>query len=611
MPELFLDVRFEPLAEIDENSQNVEFLRSFFEELLAQDKLFKVYTYADLVTSQAMGEMFWMKARQPRHWARLLWRALVFKLAQRYEDDSFTLAAHNCPALAWLGVVAQVPLEEIRQAREFLESRREHASLLVTSLFDEDLKEFCTQGRWLRDASRQAAWACWASFQCMGLKATVGPTMESNRLWLQEHFATLAPKARYLLPQCGFTDVYFADHPEQYGQIREAFVRWGKERGLARSFTGKKKPKPAPGKKFRVGIVCANWRKDHSIYKAFSRQVYAMRERFELVLVNPRPTSRCDDKHMFAKVVDIPVRATHQRGEFMLELDEKALVAEKLDALYFLETYTGEAEALMMLRRYAPVQISGYGTLASTKSPFMDWFITGSWAEPELVQPLHTERICQVPGLGMLSAARAHIEPLKLPDRKPRLVSTANFIKYRTGYVDTLVQAAQDLGDEARVVLIPNRTYLDALWLKDQVEARSPEGLLDWHFTLTETYMPLVAASCAVLGSWPFGGYTTIVDAFSLDVPAITYEAMGPAGKVASGVARAVGLPEWTIARTPEEFRRACVRIVREPQERQTMVRTLQANKQVLFGQSQEHYLGDAIEAILRHPEAPFLRIEA
>lgn len=610
MPELFVEVRFEPLEAAQESSENVQFIRSFFEELMAQDKLFKVYTYADLVTSLAMGDMFWMKAQQPRHWARLLWRGLIAKLGERYADDSFTLAAHNTAAVVWLGAVACVTAEDVHQARAFLESRRQYGSLLATSLFDTDLQVFCKQGRWLEDSNKQTAWACWASFQCMGLKATVGESMEANRKWLQENLEVLAPKAKYFLPQCGFTDVYFADSPEQYGQVRSALINWGKEHGLMRSFTGKKRPKVAANKKFRVGIVCANWRKDHSIYKAFYRQVYAMRERFELVLVNPRPTSKFDDAHMFAKVVNIPIRAAQQQGEFGIALDEKALVAEKLDALYFLETYTGEAEALMMLRRYAPVQICGYGPLASSRSPFMDWFITGSWAEPEMVQPLHTERICQVPGLGMLSSQRESVSPMKLPDSKARLVSTANFIKYRTNYVDTLVRTAQDLGNKARVVLIPNRTYLDALWLKDQVDARSPKGLLDWHFTLKEDYMPLVAASCAVLGSWPFGGYTTIVDAFSLDVPAITFEGLGPAGRVASGVARAVGLPEWTIARSPEEFQRACVRIVREPEERQAMVRTLQANKAVLFGQEQEHYLGDAIEAILRNPDAPFLRIE-
>lgn len=593
----------------DESAELALLARRIGNDLVGEASLFGVFRMLQAIQGLEAGESFWHKTSHPQFWARFFWNVAAHKLQRQYPDESVVVALSMSPVLGLLGATAGVSADELSGMRARLAASREGGALCVTSLFDEDLPEFAQADGWLAQRNKRALFATWLSQQQLGIKGTVTELLERNRRWALDRLSELAPEALFFQPQSAFSDVYCADSPSQYGQVREAFMAWARAKGQFKSMTGKRGYKAVPGKRPRVGIVSANWVPHHSAYKALHRQVYAMRDRFELVLVNLSPWRQPADATMFSKVVPVPLKLALSPRGYHLDLDDRQLVAEKLDVLYFAEAYTQEADSLMMLRRYAPVQVTGYGFLSSTRSPFMDWYITGAAVEPELIQPLYSERICQVPGIGLLSSRRPAVAPLRPADGFPRVVSTTSQIKYRVAYLQALKRIGEGLGTRGRLLVLPNRPFLDSIQATAAVRKRLEGTPVDHATALKDDYLATLAGAAVMLDSFPFGGYTTLVDAFSYGVPVVTREGVGAAGRLGAAVARMAGMPEWAIARTDDEYVAAALRLVHEPEERAALSLHLRSGLDALFEPGQEHALGEAIAQILASPKAAYLQI--
>ena len=576
------------------------FGESFLRDILQASHPFFLYEIATLVTSRVMGERFWSRTTQRSGWARLYWSAFVAKLCVRHPQDQPVLLLNLGAYLGWLAQAGGVTPQELAQARQSLAFRTEGA-LCVTHLLQDDLMEV------LQDVSRDALLGTWLSMQLMLLPGTFTPRMEQRRAWAQDLLGKLAPKAEFVQPQSAFCDVYFADDATRYAQVRDAFVAWGRAHGQVQNYSGNKLPKPQSGKKPRVGIASANWHQDHSSYKALSRQVRVLAERFELVLVNLAPGKPLSDTKLFSRVIDVRISLPQNTPRYLPLLDDAALRAAKLDVLYFAEVYTQETDSLLALRRYAPIQVTGYGFFSSTHAPFIDWYITGRAIEPELIQPQYSERICQVPGMGLLSSRRPPAAPYRFEDGRARITSTASLQKYRTSYLQVLADVARQC-PQAKLLLLPNRLTLQGLWMQDELLRIMPENT-ECMLSLRENYLNVLAGSVLLLDSFPFGGYTTVIDALCMGVPVVTSEGFGAAHRAGAAVARAAGMPEWTIARNEEQYLQAALRILRDDGLRSEMARQVEQGLDALFSQSQEHHLADALEAILRNPRAPHLTI--
>lgn len=593
----------------DEPADLVLLARQMGNELIGESALFGVFRVLQAIQGLDAGEALWHRTGHPQYWARFFWNCATYKLQQRYPDENPVVALSLSPTLGLLGALAGISASEMTAMRVRLGKSREGGALCVTSFFDADLQEFAQADGWLVQRGKRALFATWLSYQQLGVKGTVTELLERNRRWAVDRLSELASEALFFQPQSAFSDVYCADNPGQYAQVREAFLAWARANGQLKSITGKRGYRAVPGKKPRVGIVSANWVAHHSAYKALHRQVYAMRDRFELVLVNLSPWRQPADPEMFSKVVQVPLKLTLTPSRYHLDLDDRQLAAERLDVLYFAEAYTQEADALLMLRRYAPVQVTGYGFLSSTRSPFMDWYITGAAVEPGLVQPLYSERICQVPGIGLQSVRRPDVAPLIPANGELRVVSTTNQIKYRVEYLQVLKRIAAGLGPRARMLVLPNRPFLDSVQAAEAVRKHFEGVPVDYVPVLKDSYLPTLAGSALMLDSFPFGGYTTLMDAFSLGVPVVTREGMGAAGRLGAAVARLAGMPEWAIARTDDEYVAAALRLVREPDERAELSRHLRSRLDLLFEPGQEGALGDALTRILTNPKAAWLQI--
>lgn len=554
----------------------------------------------------------WQHTPHAAWWARQFWALLVDKLEAVPGDKPVGLLGLST-AVGLLADLAAVPLPERQAARARLQQTKPFGALLASSILDADFEDFLQSDGWAADPARVPLLATWLLISLGGVHGAPSPLVERNRRSALALLDRIGRHARFFQPQVAFLDSYMLDGPETYARLRQSFIDWAREHGVLADpaqHPAMARPRASSAPKPRVGIVSGNWRKTHAAYRALARQVYALKDRFDIVLVNINGAQPPDDVEQFSAVVDVKLAVHHTAGSVGIGVDDAALLDAKLDVLYFVETFSQELDSLLLLRRYAPVQATGYGIMSSTRSPFMDWYLVGDWAEPETRQPHYSERVCHVPGLGMLSSPRTPAT-FDFPDGKLRMVSAASQLKLRLNYLETLRQVLQGVGDKARLLMLPNRHDLDSLWARREVALTfGPEAQkLEYGLWVTDQYQSLIGGAAVLLDSFPFCGYTTLMDALSHGTPMVTYEGFGAFGRAGAGVARAVGMPAWTIARTPAQYVEAACRIVLDDTERARLRELTRQAAAVAFQDGQETVLGDALSAILRQPAARHLRV--
>ena len=553
----------------------------------------------------------WQHTQHAAWWARQFWELLLAKLAEVPGDKPVGLLGLSASA-GLLADLAGVPLSERQAARTRLQQTKPYGALLAASILDEDFEAFMRTEDWATNPERVPLTATWLLASLGGVHGAPSVLVEQNKRRAMALLDRIGRHARFFQPQAAFLDSYMFDGPETYACLRQSFIDWAREHGLLADpavHPARSKPRGATGRP-RVGIVSGNWRKGHAAYRALARQVYALKDRFDIVLVNINGVLPPDDTGQFSAVVDVKLTMHHGAGSIGIGVDDTALLEAKLDVLYFVETFSQELDSLLLLRRYAPVQVTGYGTMSSTRSPFMDWYLVGDWAEPETRQPHYSERVCHVPGLGMLSSARTP-STFDFPDGKLRVVSAASQLKFRLGYLTALRHVLQGVEDKARLLMLPNRHDLDSLWARREVVRTfgAQASKLEYGLWVTDQYQSLIGGAAVLLDSFPFCGYTTLMDAISHGTPVVTYEGFGAFGRAGAGIARAVGLPAWTIARTPTQYVDAACRLVLDDSERNRLRELTRQAAALVFQEGQETALGDALSEILRRPAARHLRV--
>ena len=113
-------------------------------------------------------------------------------------------------------------------------------------------------------------------------------------------------------------------------------------------------------------------------------------------------------------------------------------------------------------------------------------------------------------------------------------------------------------------------------------------------------YMATLNRCDLFLSPFPFGNTNGIIDAFTAGLPGVCKTGLEVFEHIDEGLFRRVGLPDWTVARTHEDYVQAAVRLAGDYTERADLYRHLgtDAPLQRLFG-GEPHALSDALLANL------------
>jgi hypothetical protein len=317
---------------------------------------------------------------------------------------------------------------------------------------------------------------------------------------------------------------------------------------------------PVSGK---IAWVTGRWFPTSSVYRCSKPYLEKLIEKYSVTLINIGPPHERLDIAGFTDVIYLPTKDNH--------LELAALKDADFEMAIFPDVGMSNESTILSNIRLAPIMLCLYGHASSTFSTQMDYWMGGTDLEvAELAHKHYSERLMLVPGLGM-SPVYPDYQLKGLPHDPNRFVIncawTSNKLSYPT------CQAMLDIRNRAKRPLLfkifPAFTLgrYNSLWptIKALSDMFGDEVTIMQERSYEE-YMQEMELGDLSLMAHPFGGYTTVVDAFILGQPVVAVEGERMFNRMAPAMLRQVGLPQF-IAKDLNEYVDITVNLINNPGE--------------------------------------------
>jgi len=333
-------------------------------------------------------------------------------------------------------------------------------------------------------------------------------------------------------------------------------------------------PDYQPGRRIRVGYISRNLFRQAVSYYMINRVLNHSQNKFEVFVFSLGDYSdqfsqlyqkNSDHYHKFSNLQDFTSII-------------KAVLASKLDILIFTDIGMDAVTYALSGLRLAPIQCAMVGHGTTTGMPTIDYYISGDFEAPS-AQNQYREKLIRLPNLGaaqylpdnaIQSISRVD---LSIPDDAVLFISCANGIKHRAErerlYVQILRQAPN-----AWVLIKPFTTPdgLDGQLIKRIKSLAATAGVADRLLILPSignyrSVLGLLSIADVQLDTYPYGGWTTNLEALYSGLPIVTQEGELSRSRWGAGMLRALGIEEG-IAANEAEFVAWAVKLAQDPELR-------------------------------------------
>lgn len=286
-------------------------------------------------------------------------------------------------------------------------------------------------------------------------------------------------------------------------------------------------PTVNPDKK-SIALISAKWVYGTSVHRALYPYFKSLHGKYKLTLVHIGAMHDEIDTRLFSEVRNFP---TLFNPRTLSEEQRAAVTNQNWEIAYFPDVGMDPETVYLASQRIAPIQIVGYGHPSSTWSQNADYFFVGKDVEcAEGVENAFSEQLIQLPGIGMHAVWPPFAcpdKPAEKPDDSPIVINCPwTVLKLAAPQVSTLKKMISRsdrkllfriFGDRDIVGLgaypVYKRDILRALG-EDNVEFPTPVILDDYNREMAKGDITLI--------SYPFGGFTTVIDSIHLGIPVVT-----------------------------------------------------------------------------------------
>lgn len=396
---------------------------------------------------------------------------------------------------------------------------------------------------------------------------------EALLAWLPERLDTLDDLDA--LPVAIIHDVYmhcsYADLPQRH-RIKTSICRLVEKKLLASGIPHLAlDDAPRPSGKPLMLVLLEWFSGGHSIYRTHSRTLEAARQHFRLVGVGYG--ANVDD--LGRQVFDTFVELEAPNDLLACVRQVRELAAElRPQVLYMPSVGMFPVTLFVANLRLAPVQVAALGHPATTGSRYIDYISV----EDDFVgdPACFSERLLRLPADGQPyrpSAISVALPTVTRTDgQRVNIAIAATTMKFNPG----LLQACQKIAEltrqqygktvrfhflvgQAQGLLYPQLLRLVMRYLPDaSVHAHQPY----------QDYLALFNRCDMFLSPLPFGNTNGIIDAFTVGLPGVCKTGPEVFEHIDEGLFRRVGLPEWMIASTLDEYITAASRLAGNYAER-------------------------------------------
>lgn len=338
--------------------------------------------------------------------------------------------------------------------------------------------------------------------------------------------------------------------------------------------------------KIRVGYVSRLFYRQAVSFYMVNRIIHHDREKFEIHIfaLGERQDDMTDlfKQHCdhFTRLADM-----HNIGSIAAHI-----TASQLDILIYTDIGMDPMTYMLAGLRLAPVQcaLAGHGT--STGMPKIDYYISGDFEPPD-ADAHYRETLVRLPNLGAAQYPPPFAENIgcsrkewKLPDEIVVFVSCANGLKHVPARDDILMEILQK-APGACIILKPYFSAQEGDIFTRRVMGRAKEaGVADRLFIIPPLgrVEAVLAIADVQLDTYPYGGWTTNLEALYMGLPLVTQEGGQARSRWGAHMLRALGISEG-IARDAQEYVAWAVRFAADADLRARVKRRIEQTARAVF----------------------------
>lgn len=347
-----------------------------------------------------------------------------------------------------------------------------------------------------------------------------------------------------------------ADKHDAKALVHKLFRRMLTSRGLVPL------PQAAKARKLKerpTMLIAIDWFSSmHAMYRCYAPSLRQLRKRFRLVGMSREASVDAIGKAEFDEWCSIP-----NDGVVLADVISRI---RKINPDIILYPSIGMALWWVVAAsiRLAPIQVMMLGHPASSRSPAIDYVVC---EETSIGDPtLFSEKIVEIP----LGAARFVHRPdvddgFVPPDRSDRstihVAVPSMLFKLNAPFLAVLKVIKESAKRPVVYHFFPNTISALLQQAGKEIQEVLPGSFIYERapYNLYRTHL----SKCHIqLCTFPFGGTNSNIDAFLLEIPFVAMEGAEPHERFDAQMIRRLGMPEWLIAHSVEEYVTSALRLI-------------------------------------------------
>ena len=370
-----------------------------------------------------------------------------------------------------------------------------------------------------------------------------------------------------------FMNCSYADRPDKH-EIKRAIHKLVRKKVLKEGFpdldiTG---PRGMQNGKPVMMIVLEWFTAKHSIYRTHSASLRALREKFHLVALGG--DQQVDDigRAVFDEFIPL---GNDMRPTLQTVRDEA--VKRKPAVVFYPSIGMFQPTIYLANMRLAPIQLTALGHGASSMSPFIDYFAV----EEDIAgdPATYSEKLLLLPKDAMphvRSADAVTLTPqLRENPEIVRVAVAATTMKLNPRFIKTCVQIAKAAKTPVQFEFLMG--FANGL-THEQVSRFVHSYLPDANVHRHQPYGPYMAVinNCDLfLNPFPYGNMNGNADMALAGLVGVCRTGPQVHEHIDGGLFARLGLPDWLVAKSDEDYVAAAVRLIDNPDERLALRRAL------------------------------------
>ena len=351
--------------------------------------------------------------------------------------------------------------------------------------------------------------------------------------------------------------------------------------------SGQKKAEDKPRDKIRIGYLSRCFYNQSVSYYMVNRLIHHDRDKFDVYVfaIGDRSdemteifSRNCKQFQSFANLANSKVIA-------------QSIIDSQLDILIYTEIGMDPITYMLAGMQLAPVQCAMVGHGTTTGLPTIQYYISGDF-EPLDAHLHYREKLIRLPNLGAAqyppplgSSMPSKRKDWKIPEDAILFVSCANGIKHVPSrdrvFIDILTRIPN-----ACIALKPHSSYDTGTELEARIMSAAKAAGVEKRLFIVPPLKhvgPLLDIGDIQLDTYPYGGWTTNMEALYIGLPIITQEGEMARSRWGAHMLRAIGITEG-IASSEDEYVKWAVEFATDIELRKRVkAKIIKEGRQVLF----------------------------